>query len=165
MDQKPEAFGLRHLADRIAIQDVICAVTLHSDLDEPEAALAQYVPGARIDYSQTLGPDSADVPVEEHRANLNKLLPGFDKRQHQVTNFDIRVDGEEAVARSQCSAIHVLNGQVWEARGTYHHRLRRTAKGWRITYQRVDMVHQQGEHLVAQARERVAQRDTANFVA
>ena len=149
------------LADRIAIQDVISAVTLHADLDEPEAALAQYVPGAQIDYSQALGPDSANVPVEDHRANLAKLLPGFDKRQHQVTNFDIRIDGDTAIARSQCAAIHTLDGAVWEARGTYHHRLARTPDGWRITYQRVDMVSQSGEHLVPIARARVAERAAA----
>lgn len=165
MDGNAGSASLHLLADRIAIQDVICAVTLHSDMDEPEAALAQYVPGARIDYSQTLGPDSANVPVEEHRANLARLLPGFEKRQHQVTNFDIRIDGDEAITRSQCSAIHVLDGEVWEARGTYHHRLRRTEDGWRITYQRVDMVSQSGEHLVPRARERAAQHAAADRAA
>lgn len=150
---------LTALKDRIEIQDVICAVTLHSDLDEPDLALAQYVPGAQIDYAQALGPDSANVPVEEHRAHLQKLLPGFDKRQHQVTNFEIEIDGDTATARSQCSAVHILDGEIWEARGTYHHRLARTTIGWRITYQRVDIVHQSGEHLVPIARARVSTRE------
>ncbi|CAN5203898.1 hypothetical protein BH10PSE3_BH10PSE3_01610 [soil metagenome] len=154
------ASELRALQDRIEIQDVICAVTLHSDLDEPERALAQYVPGAQIDYSQTFGPDSANVPVEKHRANLQAFLPGFDKRQHQVTNFQILVDGDDAIARSQCCAVHTLGQEVWTARGTYHHRLKRTAEGWRINYQRVDMVCQDGEHLVPIARQRVTDRQS-----
>jgi hypothetical protein len=148
--------------DRLEIQDVICAVTLHSDLDEPELALAQYVPGAQIDYSKVLGPESANVPVEKHRQNLATLLPGFDKRQHQVTNFEVKVDGNTASARSQCAAIHTLDGEVWLARGTYYHRLARTPEGWRITYQRVEMVHQEGEHLVPIARARVAARSATN---
>ena len=154
----PTTVEWRRLADRIAIQDVISAVTLHSDLDEPAQALAQYVPGAQIDYSEALGPDSANLTVEQHRANLALLLPGFDKRQHQVSNFEIIINGDEAVARSQCAAIHTLDGEVWTARGTYHHRLKRTPQGWRITYQRADMVHQDGTHLIAIARARVAAR-------
>lgn len=155
----PTTDPLRRWMDRAEIQDVICAVTLHADLDEPERALAQYVPGAQIDYGAALGPESANVPVEEHRANLAAFLPGFDKRQHQVTNFDVEIDGDTATARSQCSAIHTLGDEVWVARGTYHHRLARTPEGWRITYQRVDMVYQEGAHLVPLARARVAERN------
>lgn len=153
--------ALRALQDRIEIQDVICAVTLHSDLDEPDAALALYRPGASIDYSAVSGPGSADIPVELHRQNLAGFLPGFDKRQHQTTNFDIRVDGDEAVSRAQVRAIHTLDGEVWLVHGTYHHRLVRTDAGWRITYQRADLVHQEGEHLVAIARARVSDRAAA----
>lgn len=153
--------ALRTLQDRIEIQDVICAVTLHSDLDEPDAALALYRPGASIDYSAVSGPGSADIAVELHRQNLAGFLPGFDKRQHQTTNFDIRVEGDEAVSRAQVRAIHTLDGEVWLVHGTYHHRLARTDAGWRITYQRADLVHQEGEHLVAIARKRVSDRAAA----
>jgi hypothetical protein len=152
---------LRALQDRIEIQDVICAVTLHSDLDEPDAALALYKPGAVIDYSAVSGPDSANIPVEDHRRNLAAFLPGFDKRQHQTTNFEIKVDGDEAVSRAQVRAIHTLDGEVWLVHGTYHHRLARTEQGWRITYQRADMLHQEGAHLPAIARQRVSDRAAA----
>lgn len=149
------------LKDRLDIQDVVCAVTLHSDLDEPEAALAQYVPNASIDYSSVSGPDSADIPVEIHRANLATFLPGFDKRMHQVTNFDIRIDGDTAVSRAQCRAIHVLDGEVWLVHGTYHHRLTRTPAGWRIAYQRADKVYEENAHLVARAKQVVLDRQAA----
>jgi hypothetical protein len=149
----------RDLADRIEIQDVICGVTLHSDLDEPELALSLYQPGASIDYSALSGPESRDVPVEKHRQRLATFLPGFDKRQHQTTNFEIKVDGDQAVSRAQVRAIHTLGNEVWLVHGTYHHRLARTHKGWRITYQRADLVHQEGEHLVELARQKVLERE------
>jgi SnoaL-like domain len=151
---------LMALKDRLEIQDVICAVTLHSDLDEPERALSMYVPGAVIDYSAVSGPDSANIPVEVHRRNLATFLPGFDKRQHQTTNFQITIKGDEAVSRAQVRAIHTLGGEVWLAHGTYHHRLSRTQAGWRITYQRADMVHQEGAHLVPIAKQRVLERES-----
>ena len=153
-----EHSGLRLLKDRIEIQDVICAVTLHSDLDEPEKALRLYRAGAAIDYSAVSGPDSSNIPVEQHRGNLATFLPGFDKRQHQTTNFEIEVQGDEASSRAQVRAIHTIGSEVWLVHGTYHHRLARTAEGWRITYQRADVVHQEGAHLVPIARQRVLDR-------
>ncbi len=149
---------LRAIKDRIEIQDVICAVTLHSDLDEPEMALRLYLPGASIDYSTVSGPDSSNIPVEQHRSNLATYLPGFDKRQHQTTNFEITVSGDEASARAQVRAIHTIGSEVWLAHGTYYHRLVRTPQGWRITYQRADLVHQEGAHLVPIAKQRVQDR-------
>lgn len=149
---------LRAIEDRIAIQDVICAVTIHSDLNDPVAALACFTSDAVIDYSSVMGPDSANVPVADHRARLATFLPGFDKRQHQVSNFQVSVSGNEATCISQSRAVHFLNGEVWEAWGTYHHKLRRAAEGWKITYQRADLLHQTGEHLVPLATKIVADR-------
>lgn len=150
--------GLTALKDRIEIQDVICAVTLYSDLDEPEKVLNLYRPGASIDYSAVSGPDSSNIPVEQHRANLAAFLPGFDKRQHQTTNFEIVVRGDEASSRAQVRAIHTIGHEVWLVHGTYYHRLARAPEGWRITYQRADLVHQEGAHLVPIARQRVSDR-------
>jgi len=150
--------ALLALKDRIEIQDVICAVTLHSDLDEPDKALRLYRPGASIDYSTVSGPDSSNIPVEQHRQNLATYLPGFDRRQHQTTNFEITVNGDEASSRAQVRAIHTIGSDVWLAHGTCYHQLVRTPEGWRITYQRADLVHQEGAHLVPVAKQRVLER-------
>ena len=103
-----------------------------------------------------MGPSSANVPVAEHRARLATFLPGFDKRQHQVTNFQVSVAGDEATCISQSRAVHFLGKQVWEAWGTYHHKLRRTEDGWKIAYQRADLLHQTGETLVPLATKAVS---------
>lgn len=144
------------LEDRIAVQDVICAVTLHSDMDEPSEALACFTADAVIDYSSVSGPESRDVPVAEHRRRLATFLPGFDMRQHQVTNFQIHTSGDDATSRAQVRAIHVIGGRSWVAYATYHHRLVRTAEGWKIRYQRADLTYQEGQELVEEARARVA---------
>lgn len=145
------------LADRIAIQDVISAVTIHSDLNDPESALAQFSDDAMIDYSSVM-PANPLTPVKEHRGRLSTFLPGFDKRQHQVTNFQVTVDGNDATCISQARAVHFLNGECWEAWATYHHKLQRTGEGWKISYQRADFIHQTGEHLVPLAEAVVAAR-------
>ena len=153
---------IRALADRIAIQDVICAVTLHSDMNETEQALAQYTEDAIIDYSNLSGPENRNIPVQEHRLRLLAYLPGFDSRQHQTTNFEIKVNGDEATSRAQVRATHLLGNEYWIVGGTYHHRLKRTTAGWKISYQRADIAFQEGQHLVARAREIVAGRMNDN---
>jgi hypothetical protein len=149
---------LRAVEDRLAVEDVICAVTLHSDHGEWEEALSLYAPDAMIDYSSVSGPDNRNVPVAEHRRRLLTYLPGFDKRQHQTTNFEITVKADEAQSRAQVRAIHTLGTEAWVVYGTYHHRLARTAAGWRITYQRADLVRQEGEHLIDVAKRNVLAR-------
>ncbi len=151
------AAPLQALADRIAIQDAICAVTIHSDLNNATEALAQFTDDAMIDYSSVMA-STALTPVKEHRERLATFLPGFDGRQHQVTNFQIDVTGDEATCISQSRAVHILSGEIWEAWGTYHHRLRRTPSGWKISYQRADLIHQTGAHLVPKATAIVAAR-------
>jgi ketosteroid isomerase-like protein len=151
---------LQALIDRISIQDVVSAVTIYSDLGNPEAALAQFSDDAMVDYSSVL-PGTPLTPVKEHRARIWTFLPGFDKRQHQVTNFQVSVDGDEAICISQCRAVHFLGEECWEAWATYHHKLRRTSQGWKITYQRADFIYQTGEHLVPLAEKIVAERSAS----
>jgi hypothetical protein len=151
---------LREVADRIAIVDVIGAVTLRSDLNEADRILELYTDDAVIDYSALSGAGSSNIPVEVHRQRLATFLPGFDKRQHQTSNFEVTIDGEEAHVRSQVRAIHTIGSEVWRVHGTYHHRLVRTLAGWKINYQRADIVHQEGEQLIALARARLAGTQT-----
>jgi hypothetical protein len=66
--------ALQPLGDRIAIQDIICAVTLQSDLNEPEKALAQYTEDAVISYSSVMGLESSRVPVKLRRERLQRAL-------------------------------------------------------------------------------------------
>jgi len=144
---------LVNLLDRIAIQDTICAVTLHSDLNEP---VRQYSRDAVIDYSSVTGPEFANISIQDHRDNLMKFLPGFDRRQHQVTNFEITVNGDEASARSQARAVHFIGEECWDIGAVYTHTLRRTLNGWRIVYQKADLVYQTGESLIEVAKARVS---------
>jgi ketosteroid isomerase-like protein len=79
-------------------------------------------------------------------------------RQHQVTNFQISVDGDTATSRSQVRAIHLFDGAVMEQWATYHHRLRRDKGVWKITYLRADLTYETGQHLTEMARARASER-------
>jgi hypothetical protein len=149
------------IEDRLAIEDVISSVTMHSDMDEPEEALKLYVPNAPIDYSSQFGSESLNIPVEEHRRRILDLLPGFDARSHKISNFQIKIDGDTATSRSHVWAIHALGADAWMAYGTYYHHLLRTPDGWKISYQKAVVVYEQNKHLQEQARANVISRRQA----
>jgi SnoaL-like domain len=149
------------IEDRIAIEDVIASVTMHSDMDEPEAALKLYVPNAPIDYSSQFGAVSHNIPVEEHRRRILDLLPGFDARSHKISNFQIKIDGDSATSRSHVWAVHALGAEAWFAYGTYYHSLVRTAEGWKICYQKAVVVFEENKVLQEQARARVTMQRQA----
>jgi len=143
------------IEDRIAIQDVISSVTMHSDMDEPEEALALYVPNAPIDYSSQFGAGSHNIPVEEHRRRIQDLLPGFDARSHKISNFQIKIDGDTATSRSNVWAVHALGSEAWFAYGIYYHNLIRTPDGWKINYQKAVVVFEENKLLQNRARANV----------
>src|SRR5690606_23786769 len=97
-----------------------------------------------------------DISIQQHRDNLMEFLPGFDRRQHQVTNFEIRINGDEATARSQARAVHFVEELCWEIGAVYTHQMRRTETGWKIFYQKADLIYQRGEAAIEVARTKVA---------
>lgn len=143
-----------HLADRIAIEDVICAITLNGDLRDFEAAYALFTPDAEFDYTSLLG-TSGTQSLAEFRAAAAQFRPAIDTL-HQVSNFNIQLDGDSAEARSTVRAVTRVDDLIAENGGIYTHRLRRTAKGWRVTYVRYDRIFQHGADVFAAAREKMA---------
>jgi hypothetical protein len=98
--QNQTALSVSMLFDHIEIQDVVCAVTLHSDLNEPEKALAQYTEDAIIDYSSVTGADDDKVPVKVHRDRLQTFLPDS-RRGHRDRTFAMSCRSH---SRQRCDA-------------------------------------------------------------
>jgi hypothetical protein len=142
--------------DRLDIQEVICSVTLFSDLGEIDAAASLFTETAILDYSSLYGADSRGLAARDFWASVKELLPGFDANLHQVTNFHIRISGNIATADSAVRSTHRIADKVWVCGGIYHHGLVKQSGGWRITRLKYDHLFDQGENLAAEARRRVA---------
>lgn len=147
--------------DRIAIQDVISSVSLHSDLREPTQVYQYYTDDAVMEHATLFGEEGSTLPVRAQRERLMDFYPGFDSVHHQTTNFQISIDGDEAVSRAQVRATHRIGDDLWVVGGTYHQRLRRTATGWKISYHRFELAYVEGANLVERARARVNARSSA----
>ncbi|MFA7601660.1 MAG: nuclear transport factor 2 family protein [Novosphingobium sp.] len=146
--------------DRIAIQDMICAVSAYGDRREFDAMYGLFAADAVFDYASLLGTSGA-LSLDEFRANAAKFRPAIDTL-HQVTNFAIRIDGDTAEALSTVRAVTCVDDLVAENGGLYTHRLRRTEAGWRITYVRYDVVFRQGPDVFARARAKMGAESAAD---
>ena len=128
------ANSLDGLLDKAAITDLIHAYCYHFDRGEADNVLALFHKDAVVDY----GPDVAVMfGVAEFGPMITKgLAEFFAATSHHISNVAIRFDGENS-ARSTCYvyAWHRYqdgrpNSELW---GQYHHELRRTSDGWKIS--------------------------------
>lgn len=149
---------IRALEDRLEVQFLIWSVTLNSDLNRWSDWRACFAEDATIDYGSLFGPNSQNLSIDAHEKNLLSFITGFDFRQHQITNFAIEIDGDNAVVQSQVHAVHRLDEKIYEVHGVYNHRLERRPNGWKIVYLRPDITYQSGADLIVVARARVSER-------
>ena len=150
----PDAADISALADHIAIQDVISHVTLCGDLRDFDGSFAMFTDDAVDDYASLLVM-AEPLGLAEFRANAQAFRPALDT-MHQISNFRIEVDGDEAVSLSTVRAVTCVDDLVAENGGIYTHRLRRTAAGWRICFVRYDCKFRTGPDVFAAAREKMA---------
>lgn len=127
------ALSLQEISDRFEIMDLLtdyCSAIDSSDLDILDEI---FTPNAKIDYSAAGGPCGDPSTIKAFlEQNLGNL-----PRQHLLTNYKIRLDGDRAFVRSLCyNPLEVAKGDdkiqvaIWGI--WYEDRLTRTAEGWRI---------------------------------
>jgi hypothetical protein len=133
----PDRFAA--LADRLAIEDLLVLYcTCVDTLDIDRLVTEVFAEDASDNHGMGIWSGRDGL-----RAAFTELLGRFGGTLHQVANFDIRLDGDTATARSYVTAWHWLqrsgprtpNGPPADfvAIGAYHDRLRREPAGWRIT--------------------------------
>ena len=124
---------IRHLADRLEIDDLLTRYTRAIDTGEWDRLDAVFTPEARIDYTASGGIAGA---YPEVKAWLAKVLPMFPKRQHVIAQREVELEGDRARVTAYFLNPMVMSrpdaaDELWEFGGYYHHRLVRTDAGWR----------------------------------
>jgi hypothetical protein len=142
------------LADKLEIQDLICSVCVGSDLRDMDN-YRDFTPDATMDYSSAWGRPGS-VSLADFKAAVMQFRPGFDATQHQVSNFDIQINGDTATCRSVVYAMQRVDDALgWNA-GIYHHTLVRTPAGWRIRHLRYQLQFKDDpDNLGERARQKV----------
>ena len=124
---------LRQLSDRIEIADLLTSYTRAVDTGDWDRLDAVFTPDARIDYTATGGVQGT---FSEVKAWLAEVLPMFARRQHVIGQSEVVLDGDTATVTAYFLNPMVSVGEdgaerLFACGGYYHHRLVRTAGGWR----------------------------------
>ncbi|MBO9378019.1 nuclear transport factor 2 family protein [Sphingomonas histidinilytica] len=137
--EEGEGMSLQELIDKDAIEQVYvryCEIVDSKSFDRMDEVFTEDCVG---DYSQALGPgvispNRASLIASMH-ANLGPQS-SCGATHHNVLNFRIGVDGDEARAKVHYYAVHrgrgAQEGALYSMWGQYADELRRTPAGWRV---------------------------------
>lgn len=125
--------SLEEISDRLEIQQLLVDYSTAIDTRRFDDLDRVFTSDAYIDYRVTGGIDGR---YPEVKAWLKQVLPNFPAYSHMLGNFDIRIDGDTATARTICFNPMVFDGEpkqilfvgIW-----YEDELLRTPDGWRMT--------------------------------
>lgn len=124
---------LQEISDRFEIMDLetdYCSAIDNKDIDALDYIFTK---DARIDYSKASGP-KADLETIKNflRANLGDL-----PRQHIISNYKVKINGDSAQVRCLCinplelpSEGDIRQVAIWGL--WYNDTFVRTSEGWRI---------------------------------
>ena len=85
-----------------------------------------------VDYSSLSGQPGSRVRASDLVGGWQNLLADV-STLHQLSNFEITVDGSNAEAYSHVYASHEADGiGYWDAYGRYHHKLGKIDGEWKL---------------------------------
>lgn len=125
--------SIEEISDRLEIQQLLVAYSTAIDARRFDDLDQVFTADAYIDYRAMGGVDGR---YPEVKAWLAQVLPNFPAYAHMLGNFDVRVTGDTATARTLCFNPMVLGGddaQVLFCGLWYDDEFVRTAEGWRMT--------------------------------
>lgn len=118
------------LAVRLLLTDAVTASATALDARDWTGFRDLFKDEIEVDYS-SLGSIHAVMPAQAW-VDRCKVLGAFDSTHHKVSNFQAEVDGSAAVVTSYVDAAHFIGDLQGFACGTYVHRFRHHAHGWKV---------------------------------
>lgn len=125
--------SIEEISDRLEIQQLLVDYSTAIDARRFDDLDRVFTADAYIDYRAMGG---VDGHYPEVKAWLAQVLPNFPAYAHMLGNFDVKIDGDTATARTLCFNPMVLGGaeqQVLFCGLWYDDEFARTADGWRMT--------------------------------
>jgi hypothetical protein len=109
-----------------------------------------------LDYTSMYGGEAAlQTPVEITDA-WACFLPGFDRTNHRMSAFRVKLHGNEAEADYSGKADHFIEEEIWTVEGTYHTKLKKEDGAWLITHHQFNCDRQSGNiYLPKRAKEKL----------
>ena len=139
--------GCSMLSDISSYQEpkkVIVKMVNAVDKKEWSVAVDQFDTKVFVDYSSMTGQPGKSIKSKNLVSSWEKLLKKA-KTHHMLTNFEISSQGNSAEVFSHVYASHnAPHIEYWDIYGRYHHKLKKTPKGWKITFIKLIVHGQKG---------------------
>ncbi len=97
-----------------------------------------------LDYSSMTGNPAITLSPDAITQAWASFLPGFDSTHHQLSDFSVSINDNEATAEYFGKADHFINNDVWTVEGTYQTHLQLVSGSWLITAQKFNFSQQSG---------------------
>lgn len=136
---------------------LVSSIPMAVDLAAYDLAEAAFAAEVVIDYTSLWGGEPATMTPAALMTAWRGIVPGFDATYHELSNVEVTISGDTAIATADVDGRHWIDGEVWRPIGTYLWDLERGADGWEVTRMVFDMTEEHGSRdLAAQAMERAA---------
>lgn len=136
-------------------QKIIQAITnLFNGADEHNWAKVKtaFAENVLLDFSSLSGNPASTIPSKEIINSWAAFLPGFDKTHHQLSDFQIKQNGNSTTVHYNGKADHFIGNEIWTVEGTYDDEVINSNAGWVITKHKFNLTKQSGNlDLPAQA--------------
>lgn len=85
-----------------------------------------------IDYTSAFGGEPSVVKRDDLMRSWAGLLPGFDLTRHELSNLQVKINGNGATAHADITANHFLGNGFWQISGRYEYELEKANTDWSI---------------------------------
>jgi hypothetical protein len=108
-----------------------------------------------LDYTSFAGGEPALLTPIQITESWAGFLPGFDKTDHQLTNFKVIINDNSAIITCDGKADHFIDNQVWTVKGNYEGELIKENDNWLVNKLKFNFLQQSGSlDLPAEATKR-----------
>lgn len=127
------------------IIDTVTAIFNGADARDWQKVKAAFADEVLLDYSSMNGNPDAQLTPDQIIAAWSSFLPGFDKTHHNVFDFKVDQQCDQATVHFTGIADHFIDDSKWTVEGTYDIEVIRKGDNWQVTKFRLNFEKQSGD--------------------
>jgi hypothetical protein len=143
--------------DEARVRQIALGIPTNVDLRNFDAIEPLFADPVVIDYTSLWGGEPQTMSPRALMDAWRGIVPGFDATWHEISDLQVKVNGDRATATSRVDGRHWLGEQVWRPIGRYDFQFARQGGAWKVTRMTLVVTEERGDRkLVDEARRRTA---------
>lgn len=131
--------------DEAAIALIINSVATFADQGDFATLETLYTDEIQVDYTSLWGGDVQTHTPQSLITAWANVLPGFDQTYHDISNIQVAIVDDSAIATANVIADHYLAADHWQVSGQYEYRLVKQSDRWQITHMTLNVTDEVGD--------------------